>query len=173
VLVVNEWSQRKGYPEAFAAIAGLADLGLPHALRVAGHIAPEKAAQISVLRAAAPRPDRVELLGYVPDLPALYQAASVFIGTSRYEGFGLPALEAMACGTPVVAFDNSATTEIVAGGGVLVPDGDVAALVGAVHRIIEEPSWAAEMSERGLARAAEFSWAKSAALHAEIIRSVA
>lgn len=173
LLLVSEWSERKGYAEAFAAVAEVADRGHPHVLRVAGTIAPEKRARIEALRAAAPRPDRVELLGYVDDLPALYRGATAFVGSSRYEGFGLPALEAMASGLPVVAFANSATTEIVGDGGELVDDGDASALAATLVRVVREPRYAAELRERATRRAATFTWERSAACHADILRSVA
>jgi glycosyltransferase involved in cell wall biosynthesis len=173
LLVVNEWSERKGYAEAFAVIAALADAGLPHVLRVAGFVAPWKRERIEGLRRAAARPERVELLGYVDDLPALYQGATALLSTSRYEGFGLPVLEAMACGVPVVAFANSAVPEVVGDGGVLVPDGDVGAMTREALRVANHADWADELAHRGIARAHEFSWAQSAKTHAEIIRSVA
>jgi len=175
LVLVSEWEERKGYREAFAAIGALAEAGHPHRLRVAGFMAPWKSAQLEAVCAAAPRRDRIDLLGQVDhksELPGLLQGATAFVGASRAEGFGLPALEAMACGTPVVAFSNTSTTEVVADGGVLVADGDIDALVAALTRVITEPGWAAELRERGLRRAASFSWAKSAAIHAEIMHSV-
>lgn len=173
VLMVGEYSRRKGYPEAFAAISALAELGYPHRLRVTGRIAPWVAPTLQTLRRGAAAPDRIELLGFVPDLVAAYQRAEVMIMTSRYEGFGLPILEAMACGTPVVAFANSAIPEVAGDAGLLVPDGDVAALVSAVRSVLDDPSRRAELSARGVERARAFSWDRCAVAHAELYRRCA
>jgi glycosyltransferase involved in cell wall biosynthesis len=173
LLAVGEYSRRKGFGEAFAVMDALADAGYPHVLKVVGRIHAHARDELEALRAAARRPDRIELLGHVPDLAAVYRAAAALLMTTRYEGFGLPAVEAMASGTPVVAFANTAVAEIVAGGGVLVADGDVAAMVAALRCLLDSPAAADEIRQQGLGRAAEFTWAKSAAIHAEVYRMVA
>jgi glycosyltransferase involved in cell wall biosynthesis len=173
LVFVSEFDPRKGHAEAFEVVAQLAERGFPHRLKVAGRIAPATRTTLLATATAARRPDRVDLLDFVTDLPALYQQASVAIVTSRYEGFGFPALEAMACGTPVVAFDNTATAEIVADGGVLVPDGDVDAFAKAVAAVLDSPALWRELSERALARAATFDWDASVAGHVDVFRSVA
>ena len=173
VLMVGEYSRRKGYPEAFAVAGALAELGYPHGLRVGGRIAPWVRPAVESLRAAAPVPERIALLGFVEDLVREYQRADVLVMTSRYEGFGLPVLEAMACGTPVVAFANSSLTEVVGDGGVLVADGDVPAMVAAVRSLLDDPARWSELSERGLERARGCSWERSAAAHAELFLRVA
>jgi len=173
LLVVSEFSTRKGFAEAFAVTARLAERGHPHLLKVAGRVHPWAREALLATVAASPRPDLVEVLGFVEDLPALLRDASVFLMSSRYEGFGLPALEAMASGLPVVAFANSAVTEVVTGGGALVPDGDVAAMTEAVYRLLESPAAWQDARDAGLARAAQFTWAASAKLHAEVFSSVA
>jgi glycosyltransferase involved in cell wall biosynthesis len=173
LLVVGQFSRRKGFAEAFAVIDDLVDAGYPHRLVVAGRIHPWADKELTALRAAARHPERIELRSEVPDLVPLYQGAAAFVMSSRYEGFGLPALEAMACGTPVVAFTNSAVTEVVGPGGQLVPDGDVAALTQAVRNVLDTPALALEWRERGLAQAAKFSWDTCAAQHAEVYRAVA
>jgi glycosyltransferase involved in cell wall biosynthesis len=173
LLVVSEYSKRKGFAEAFAVLDALADAGYPHHLVVSGQVHEDRAAELDTLRAAARHSDRIEIRGFVDDLVGLYQGASAFLMSSRYEGFGLPALEAMACGVPVVAFSNSAVTEVVEGGGQLVPDGDVEAMVAAVRTVLDSPGAWSEWRERGLAHASTFTWARSAAIHAEVYRSVA
>ena len=173
LLVVGEPSARKGFADAFGVVAALADAGYPHVLRVAGRIAPWVRPEIERLVAQSRRPDRVELLGYVDDLPALYRGAAVFIGCSRYEGFGLPALEAMACAVPVVAYANSATPEVVGDGGVLVEDGDQVALLAAVRSVIDQPNLAVELAGRAQSRAAQFSWSTSIDAHLDLLRAVA
>lgn len=173
LLVVAEYSRRKGFAQAFAVITALADSGYPHTLKVAGQVHDFARDELRSLQAAAGRPERIEILGFVTDLPALYRHASVLLMTSRYEGFGLPAVEAMASGVPVVAFANSAITEIVTGGGWLVDDGDVDAMVKASRTLLDAPDAADEWRQRGLARASHFTWPASAAGHVEVYRSVA
>ena len=173
LLVVSEYSARKGFAEAFAVIDSLADAGYPHRLLVAGRLQPWSRQALADLRATAKHPDRIEILGFVPDLIALYQGASGFLMTSRYEGFGLPALEAMACGVPVVAFANSSITEVVRHGGALVEDGDVVAMAAAIRQVLDHSALAVERREQGVAHAATFTWAKCAAIHAEVYREVA
>jgi glycosyltransferase involved in cell wall biosynthesis len=172
LVFVSEFDPRKGHAEAFEVAARLADRGFAHRLKVAGRISPATRTTLLATARAARRPDRVDLLDYVIDLPALYQQASVAVVTSRYEGFGFPALEAMACGTPVVAFDNTGTAEVVASGGVLVPDGDMDAFVKAVAGVLDSEARWQELSERALTRAAEFDWDRSVAAHVDVLRSV-
>jgi glycosyltransferase involved in cell wall biosynthesis len=172
LLVVGEFSRRKGFSEAFAVIDALVDSGYPHRLVVAGRVHNWARQELMALHAAARHPERIELCDFVPDVVSLYQGATGFLVTSRYEGFGLPALEAMACGVPVVAFANSALMEVVDGGGVLVEDGNVEAMTTAIRQIIDSPFLAEEQREKGLAHASTFTWAHSAAVHAEVYRSV-
>lgn len=169
VLYSGEFDPRKGYAEAFEVAARLADAGLPHRLKVAGRVVPWTEPRIQALLEASRRPDRVDLLGHVKHdvMPGLYAAASAVVVTSRYEGFGLPALEAMAVGTPVVAFSNSSITEVVAAGGILVPDGNVEAFGReTIDVLTNEQRWR-EVSEGGVARARAFTWERSADVHAE------
>lgn len=137
LLLVSEYSRRKGYQEAFAVMGDLAQRGYPERLRVAGRIAPWLRSVVDSVVAASPAPDRVELLGFVDPL-AYYQRAKVLVMSSRYEGFGFPVLEAMACGTPVVAFDNSSLTEVVGDAGILVPDGDVPEMARAIRSLLDD-----------------------------------
>jgi glycosyltransferase involved in cell wall biosynthesis len=169
---VGEFGAHRGHAEAFEVVGALADAGYPHRLQVAGRIAPHVRPALQALRASAPRPDRIELLGFVDSLVELYQRADVALVTSRHEGFCLPAVEAMACGTPVVAFANTAITEVVGDGGVLVDDGDVESFVKAVRAILDDPARWDEMSAAALARARRFDWRRSVAAHVEIYRAV-
>ncbi len=173
LLVVSEFSARKGFAEAFAVQDALVDAGYPHQLVVAGRVQPWAKDELARLHARARHPERIEIRGFVPDLVALYQGASGFLMSSRYEGFGLPPLEAMACGVPVVAFANSSVTEVIEGGGQLVPDGDVEAMTAAIRHVLDDPRFAAEERQRGPARAAQFTWERAADIHAEVYRSVA
>lgn len=173
VLFVGEYSERKGYPEAFEVIGTLAEFGYRHRLHVAGRIAPWHRPRLEQLLAEARAPDRIALLGFVENLVGQYQQAELLIMPSRYEGFGFPILEAMACGIPVVAFSNSSITEVVGDAGILIPDGDVPAMARAVKSILDDPAKRMELSLRGLQRARLFSWDRSVAQHAALYREVA
>ncbi|MCC6630246.1 MAG: glycosyltransferase family 4 protein [Chloroflexi bacterium] len=107
---------------------------------------------------------RVRFTGYVPaaDLPRWYQAATVAVYPSLYEGFGFPPLEAMACGTPVITSDRAAMPEVVGDAGVLVDPTDVAALAAALRALLRDPDRRVHLSTAGRARAATFTWARAA-----------
>jgi len=108
--------------------------------------------------------EAVRFLGFVPDedLPALYAQAQLFAFPSLYEGFGLPPLEAMACGTPVVCSDRSSLPEIVGDAALMVDAEDAFALAAAMQRTLEEEGLRARMIARGLARARLFTWEEAA-----------
>ncbi|MDA8217716.1 MAG: glycosyltransferase family 1 protein [Dehalococcoidales bacterium] len=106
----------------------------------------------------------VIFLGYVPDedLPALYNLADLFVYPSLYEGFGLPPLEAMACGTPVVASDNSSLPEVLGDAYLSAAPTDTEALGHAIERGLADADLRRRLHERGIERAARFSWEASA-----------
>ncbi|MFN8533591.1 MAG: glycosyltransferase family 1 protein [Dehalococcoidia bacterium] len=108
--------------------------------------------------------DRMIWLGRVPEEEKrlLYRAATVFCYPSRYEGFGLPPLEAMACGTPVVAVDATSVAEIVEDVALLVPPDDGPALTGALARLMADGDLRYELAERGSERARAFTWERTA-----------
>ena len=170
-LYVGAWGPHKGYAEAMEVAAALADAGYPQRLVIAGRQDEWMLGRIQQVLDRARRPDRVEVVNYVDDLAALYRGADVLIITSRHEGFGLPALEAMACGTPVVGFANTAIPEVVGDGGELVPDGDVAAVVRAVTAVLDDDALRQSLVQRGIARAGRFSWRRSAEAHADVYRA--
>lgn len=107
---------------------------------------------------------KVRLVGFVQDadLPALYNLASVFAFPTLYEGFGLPVLEAMACGTPTVAADNSSIPEAVGDAGLLVPTKDPVALADALGTLLAEPALRDRLVAAGLRQAARFTWNQGA-----------
>jgi glycosyltransferase involved in cell wall biosynthesis len=115
---------------------------------------------------------RVKFLGYVPreDLPALYSGATAFVYPSLLEGFGLPVIEAMACGAPVITSDGSALKEVAGDAAVLVNPESVGDITDALVRVAENEGERAELSKRGLARAAQFSWTKTAELTLDAYR---
>lgn len=116
----------------------------------------------------------VKLVGYVPDedLPALLNCAEVFAYPSVFEGFGLPPLEAMACGTPVIVSSASSLPEVVGDAGVLLPPLDVRAWVEAIRRVLNDAAFRAELRARGLQRAAQFTWEKAAQATLNVYRHV-
>ena len=96
------------------------------------------------------------------DKPALYRGAAAFIFPSRYEGFGLPVLEALACGTPIVGSDVSSIPEVVGNAGVLLPPDDAEGMAGAMIQLAIDDGFRAELSRRALAQTARFSWERAA-----------
>jgi len=105
----------------------------------------------------------VRFLGFVPDdtLAVLYRLAGVFVFPSLYEGFGLPPLEAMASGTPVVTSNISSLPEVVGDAALLVDPYDVSSIVNGVRRVLTDPALATDLRKKGLLRAREFSWERS------------
>ena len=108
--------------------------------------------------------DSVKWLGFVPEqkLVALYHSASLFLFPSLYEGFGFPVLEAMACGVPVLAGDNSSIPEVAGSAAHLLPDNNIPAWVGAIKTVLEHPLYQLDLSLRGVRQAKAFSWEQTA-----------
>lgn len=108
--------------------------------------------------------ERVDFPGYVPDdeLAHLYAACSAFVFPSYLEGFGLPAVEAMACGAPVIASNRGSLPEVVSNAGLLFDPHDAVALAGCIRRLLVEPALRDEFRRRSLERAKQFSWERSA-----------
>jgi glycosyltransferase involved in cell wall biosynthesis len=126
------------------------------------------------LRALGLEP-HVTLTGYVPDadLPALLNCAEVFAFPSVFEGFGLPPLEAMACGVPVICSDASSLPEVVGDAGILLNPADVAAWGQALTRLLGDPALRADLGARGQARARQFTWEHAAKRTRDIYRALA
>jgi glycosyltransferase involved in cell wall biosynthesis len=118
---------------------------------------------------------RILRTGYFPGdaLPALFRRAEAVVYPSLEEGFGLPALEAMACGTPVVTTTGSAMEEVVADAGRLVPPGEPAALAAAVTTVLDDAGEAARLRTAGPQRAAQFTWDASVRAHVDAYRTAA
>ena len=126
----------------------------------------------SAAGAASTRPDGVRWLGRVSDaeLARLYRGARCVVYASLYEGFGLPVLEAMACGAPVVTSADGATAEVADGAAVLVDPLDPEAIAAGIADALARRE---ELRDRGLERARAFSWAAAAEATAAVYREVA
>jgi glycosyltransferase involved in cell wall biosynthesis len=149
--------------DAYEAVRA-ADPASPR-LVIAGAAGPEATPWLSRI-AAAPLAGHVQHLGYVPDADreGLYGGARALILPSFDEGFGVPALEAMAAGVPVIASNRGALPEVIGEGGTLLEPQDVHAFAAAMQRVACDDSWAASQGAAGLARAASFTW-RATALH--------
>ena len=115
---------------------------------------------------------RVMFAGYAPaeDLPLWYNAATAFVYPSLYEGFGMPPLEAMACGAPVIASSAASLPEVVGDAGILVAPDDVQGLAQAMRRVWRDESLRGDLSRRGVERARRFTWEATARATVESYR---
>jgi glycosyltransferase involved in cell wall biosynthesis len=118
--------------------------------------------------------ERVTLTGWVPeeDKPALLSGAVAFVFPSLYEGFGLPTIEALACGTPVITSNRSSLPEVAGDGAILVEPTDVEALAEAMELLLNDHHLRAELRQRALAQAARFSWKQTAQETLAVYRKV-
>jgi len=118
--------------------------------------------------------DHVVFTGFIPqqELPLWYNASEIFVYPSLYEGFGMPPLEAMACGVPVITSDKASLPEVVGDGGLMVDTSKPELLATALQRLLDEPETRIELGQRGQARARLFSWEKTARETASIYHAV-
>ncbi len=119
--------------------------------------------------------ERVHFIGYIDEdaLPLWYAAATVFVFPSLYEGFGMPPLEAMACGTPVIASNSTSIPEVVGDAGLLIPPTDASALAAALLRVLHDADLRHSMRERGLVQARRFAWHTTAERTLQVYTAVA
>jgi glycosyltransferase involved in cell wall biosynthesis len=163
VLYVGTLQPRKNLGTLIAAFAALGDEHTSTHLVIAGKqgwLYEPLFAQVRQLGLA----ERVHFTGYAPqeDLPALLSAAQVFVLPSLYEGFGLPVLEAMACGTPVICSNVSSLPEVAGDAAILVDPRDTAQWVQALQRVLEDAGLRRALTERGLQQVQRFSWERCA-----------
>ena len=176
VLGLGTLEPRKNFSTLIEAYARLADLGVPHAdapLIIAGGRGWLYEGIFETVERLGLR-GQVRFLGFVPDedLPALYNAASVLAFPSLYEGFGLPPLEAMACGTPVVASNVSSLPEVLNDAALMVPPTDVEALASALARVLTDQELQTALRVRGLQQAARFTWQATAQVLLQVYREL-
>lgn len=173
VLCVATLQPRKNLEVALAAFERLAAAETEHSLVLAGARGWGERQLIARLE-ASPTSGRVAALGHVDsdDLVELYRGADCFLFPSRYEGFGLPVLEAMACGTPVVCSDRTSLPEVAGGAAILVNPDDPEAMASALGEPLGSEDRRRDLIERGLARAREATWTRCAELTVAAYRAV-
>jgi glycosyltransferase involved in cell wall biosynthesis len=147
---------------------------IPHQLVLAGNDW-DRADQVHRAAEESGVAGNILFTGFVPaqDLPLLCQAADIFVFPSLYEGFGLPILEAMACGTPVACSSVSSMPEVAGDAAILFDPYQEDSIAGAIRSMITESDISRRLSMRGLERSKEFSWSKTASRTLEVLRSVA
>jgi glycosyltransferase involved in cell wall biosynthesis len=168
VLYLGGFDPRKNVEAALQVYTwGQAAIGYTHPLVMAGRLPETRDGFFSDPRAIARQfevEDVVRCIGEVDeaDIVALVQGATALLYPSRYEGFGLPALEALACGVPVVGSNAASIPEVVGDAGSLVDPDDARAMAGALIAVVTEPALRQALGERAIGQAAKFSWDKAA-----------
>ncbi len=133
-------------------------------LVLAGHLDRPRQIELQKLAHRLGTSSQLVLTDYVAEdlVPALYRTALLHVFPSRYEGFGLPVLEALACGTPTVTSPGSSLDEVAGDAALIVPCGDPDVLAASLTRLVEDEALRRELRARGLARAATFTWSRCA-----------
>jgi glycosyltransferase involved in cell wall biosynthesis len=175
LLYLGGINARKNITQLFTAYARIRERH-PDLLLVVGGKRQWRTGEIDAAFRRLDLASHVHFTGYVADgdLPALYSAAELFVFPSLYEGFGLPPLEAMACGTPVVTSNVSSLPEAVGDAALTVDPYDVGELVLAIDRLLTDEMLRADLRRRGLERASRFTWARTAretlAIYEQVLR---
>lgn len=164
ILTVGTLEPRKNLTLLLKAYATLRAVGEePHKLVIAGKKGWLYEGVFRTVRELSLEGD-VIFTGFVPDedLPALYSLAEVFVFPSLYEGFGLPPLEAMACGTPVITSSGSSLPEVVGEAGLMVSSANTEALAQAVRRVLSDSGLRQSLAAKGIRQARKFTWQRAA-----------
>lgn len=173
ILSVGTLEPRKNLPRLLRAFGELSH-EIPHDLVLVG---PEGwlTEEIHHALQSPALAGRVRLTGFVDDdeLAAWYSLADLFVFPSLYEGFGLPVLEAMACGAPVVTSAVSSLPEVAGEAAVMVDPHDPSAIADGMRRVLTNPALSADLRERGVRRAAAFTWERTAQRTAAVYREAA
>jgi len=173
LLFVGRLYPQKNFATLARAFALVKDT-IPHRLIVAGQPRYKFEGELSILGELGIE-DRVDFLNHVPndDLPIIYNLADCFVYPSLYESFGLAQLEAMACGCPVIGANAGAIPEVTGGAALLFDPHSPQELSEAILKLTCEPQVRRDMVQRGLARAREFTWERTARETLEVIRELA
>jgi len=163
ILYVGTLEPRKNIPNLIRAYNRLKEAGLEHKLVIVGKTGWKYKSIFKIIYDLNLSKD-VILTGYIPecDLPKIYNAADLFVYPSLYEGFGLPPLEAMACGCPVITSNTSSLPEVVGQAGIMVNPHDVKELANTMYTVLTDEGLRTTMIERGLQQAKKFNWNISA-----------
>ncbi|HYC20413.1 MAG TPA: glycosyltransferase family 1 protein [Candidatus Bathyarchaeia archaeon] len=179
ILVVSDVSPRKNHLRLIEAfeLVHRADPSCDAELIIVGYLRKDVPEFESTLRDMRSRNEglNIKLAGYLTDseVLSLYEEADVFVYPSLYEGFGLPVLEAMACGCPVIASNVSSLPEVVGEAGLLVDPYNVEALARAIRTVLDDDELKREMSRKSIAQAQKFSWTKAGAELLAVCQEVA
>jgi glycosyltransferase involved in cell wall biosynthesis len=168
ILCLGTWEPRKNLPTLFRALHRLRAklIGADTYLCMSGIKGHQYAEAESLIRELGLE-DRIVTLGYVPRewLPILYARARMFVYPSMYEGFGMPVVEAMVCGTPVVTSNVSSLPEAAGDAGLLVAPNSSEAFADAIERLLDDDALRQEMIRKGFEHARQFSWQNAARAH--------
>jgi glycosyltransferase involved in cell wall biosynthesis len=173
ILNVSSIKKKKNIDGLVRAFARLKKEGYPHQLVLVGK-ADSGAEEVRRLVGGLGLEKDVLLTGFVDeeDHPHFYRQAQIMVYPSFYEGFGLPILEAMACGCPVITSGVSSMPEVAGDAAVLIDPGDVDSIAAAMKELLNGPEKCESLISRGLERAGTFTWQKSAEAHMELYRRI-
>lgn len=173
ILTISSFDPRRNLPRLLEAYANLRREGERRPLVIVGKPRLRNNTLLPLIEKLELQ-NQIIFPGYIlsHDLPAIYCGADLFVFPSLYEGFGIPPLEAMACGTPVVTSNTSALPEVVGDAAIMVDPYNVDALAEGMRRVLADPTLQADLRARGLKRAAEFNWERTACQTLEVYKQV-
>jgi glycosyltransferase involved in cell wall biosynthesis len=160
LVYVGKPTERRNLTPLLHAFARLkSERGLPHKLLIVGAALPGDSPFARVIGELGMQRD-VVVRGHAThrEMPLVYNAADLLVYPSSYEGFGMPVLEAMACGTPAIALNSTSFPEFAGGVAHLLPDARVETLLEGMHAVLRDPAWRAQMARLGPERASQYDW---------------
>jgi glycosyltransferase involved in cell wall biosynthesis len=174
ILYIGGFSPRKNVKALLIAFSQVfSKLKIEHQLVIVG-ATKDDGNYLSKMSSSLDVSSNIIFTGFVPedDLPNLYNSCEAFVYPSLYEGFGLPPLEAMSCGTPVITSNISSIPEVVGDSGILIDPFSTVSLIEALELVLNDDKKKQELREKGLARASEYSWRKTAEQTLEVYKKV-